>query len=100
MRRRRENERSYGHLYGNAPSDMKNSSRCLRKDVPPWAAENPRMGSISCGLSHHLVSIAVSRNFSATAFSNGTGITCSLYLSLIHISEPTRLRRISYAVFC
>src|SRR5660397_276461 len=22
------------------------------------------------------------------------------YLSLIHISEPTRLRRISYAVFC
>ena len=23
-----------------------------------------------------------------------------LYLSLIHISEPTRLRRISYAVFC
>ena len=24
----------------------------------------------------------------------------SSYLSLIHISEPTRLRRISYAVFC
>ena len=24
----------------------------------------------------------------------------ALYLSLIHISEPTRLRRISYAVFC
>src|SRR5660398_233436 len=24
----------------------------------------------------------------------------TLYLSLIHISEPTRLRRISYAVFC
>src|SRR5660397_233454 len=24
----------------------------------------------------------------------------SIYLSLIHISEPTRLRRISYAVFC
>ena len=23
-----------------------------------------------------------------------------LHLSLIHISEPTRLRRISYAVFC
>ena len=23
-----------------------------------------------------------------------------MYLSLIHISEPTRLRRISYAVFC
>ena len=23
-----------------------------------------------------------------------------LFLSLIHISEPTRLRRISYAVFC
>src|SRR5660397_267153 len=23
-----------------------------------------------------------------------------VYLSLIHISEPTRLRRISYAVFC
>jgi len=23
-----------------------------------------------------------------------------IYLSLIHISEPTRLRRISYAVFC
>ena len=26
--------------------------------------------------------------------------TKSLSLSLIHISEPTRLRRISYAVFC
>src|SRR5660398_296213 len=26
--------------------------------------------------------------------------TVDLYLSLIHISEPTRLRRISYAVFC
>ena len=25
---------------------------------------------------------------------------CGVYLSLIHISEPTRLRRISYAVFC
>src|SRR5660398_326696 len=25
---------------------------------------------------------------------------CPLHLSLIHISEPTRLRRISYAVFC
>ena len=24
----------------------------------------------------------------------------AIYLSLIHISEPTRLRRISYAVFC
>ena len=24
----------------------------------------------------------------------------TVYLSLIHISEPTRLRRISYAVFC
>ena len=23
-----------------------------------------------------------------------------IHLSLIHISEPTRLRRISYAVFC
>src|SRR5660398_297079 len=28
-------------------------------------------------------------------------VTTSVYdLSLIHISEPTRLRRISYAVFC
>src|SRR5660398_290022 len=30
--------------------------------------------------------------------SGNTGI--GLALSLIHISEPTRLRRISYAVFC
>ena len=29
---------------------------------------------------------------------DGRGPTCRL--SLIHISEPTRLRRISYAVFC
>src|SRR5660397_172377 len=28
------------------------------------------------------------------------GILISTVLSLIHISEPTRLRRISYAVFC
>src|SRR5660398_288292 len=26
--------------------------------------------------------------------------SAGMYLSLIHISEPTRLRRISYAVFC
>ena len=30
-------------------------------------------------------------------FGAGAGL---LWLSLIHISEPTRLRRISYAVFC
>ena len=29
-----------------------------------------------------------------------TQIIKDQYLSLIHISEPTRLRRISYAVFC
>src|SRR5660398_291001 len=28
------------------------------------------------------------------------GFQSIYYLSLIHISEPTRLRRISYAVFC
>ena len=28
------------------------------------------------------------------------GFEAITYLSLIHISEPTRLRRISYAVFC
>ena len=32
---------------------------------------------------------------------NGKSTTCKLlYLSLIHISEPTRLGMISYAVFC
>src|SRR5665809_168989 len=30
----------------------------------------------------------------------GCDIMMEMYLSLIHISEPTRLRRISYAVFC
>ena len=30
----------------------------------------------------------------------GKGGSIVLQLSLIHISEPTRLRRISYAVFC
>ncbi len=29
-----------------------------------------------------------------------TGLDTLVVLSLIHISEPTRLRRISYAVFC
>src|SRR5678809_1230587 len=29
-----------------------------------------------------------------------SGMTEQMDLSLIHISEPTRLRRISYAVFC
>ncbi|GAB5761141.1 hypothetical protein JMUB7514_27910 [Staphylococcus aureus] len=28
------------------------------------------------------------------------GISVAMILSLIHISEPTRLRCISYAVFC
>src|SRR5660397_282515 len=32
--------------------------------------------------------------------SGPAGLSAGLYLSLIHISEPTRLRRISYAVFC
>src|SRR5665809_165335 len=30
----------------------------------------------------------------------GAAVVVALDLSLIHISEPTRLRRISYAVFC
>ena len=34
------------------------------------------------------------------ATSGNTGIALAMVLSLIHISEPTRLRRISYAVFC
>src|SRR5660397_204114 len=32
--------------------------------------------------------------------SRATQVVDGLILSLIHISEPTRLRRISYAVFC
>ena len=32
-------------------------------------------------------------------YDNGYDVS-DYYLSLIHISEPTRLRRISYAVFC
>ena len=31
-------------------------------------------------------------------FPDGTPAGCDLVLSLIHISEPTRLRRISFAV--
>src|SRR5659263_283697 len=31
---------------------------------------------------------------------NGRPLTIGMYLSLIHISEPTRLGMISYAVFC
>src|SRR5450756_2698427 len=30
----------------------------------------------------------------------GRCLTCDMFLSLIHISEPTRLGMISYAVFC
>ena len=30
----------------------------------------------------------------------GPGLDVEMYLSLIHISEPTRLLSISYAVFC
>ncbi len=33
-------------------------------------------------------------------YSEGKGKDTRVVLSLIHISEPTRLRRISYAVFC
>ena len=36
-----------------------------------------------------------------TSGKGGVGKTTTIAnLSLIHISEPTRLRRISYAVFC
>src|SRR5660398_325911 len=35
----------------------------------------------------------------ATVFARMTSFSVALYVSLIHISEPTRLRRISYAVF-
>ena len=38
-------------------------------------------------------------NLIAAGEQSGT-LEVMLHLSLIHISEPTRLRRISYAVFC
>ncbi len=38
----------------------------------------------------------IGRNIDITVFEGDTRVV----LSLIHISEPTRLRRISYAVFC
>ena len=42
--------------------------------------------------------IEVSENFEN--LKKGDHFAAALRLSLIHISEPTRLRRISYAVFC
>src|SRR5674536_60240 len=39
-------------------------------------------------------------NFSISSISDHFTCSKSLFLSLIHISEPTRLLSISYAVFC
>ena len=44
-----------------------------------------------------ITSTAVCPGFTVTGFHTASGVQD---LSLIHISEPTRLRRISYAVFC
>ncbi len=38
--------------------------------------------------------------FAEEDFADVTDFDTLVVLSLIHISEPTRLRRISYAVFC
>ena len=54
--------------------------------------------------SYHLFKRTVAwddeENIFISPFSVSMALAMTLNLSLIHISEPTRLRRISYAVFC
>ena len=48
----------------------------------------------------NLTEVYVAENYKETNISTVEINRPGLELSLIHISEPTRLRRISYAVFC
>src|SRR5660398_288134 len=63
-----------------------------------WHVSEPHLGSL---ISRPAVINAtrILHRFSAAWITVRT-IGAATFLSLIHISEPTRLRRISYAVFC
>src|SRR5660398_271041 len=63
------------------------------RDAPPVGGAGLLRVAIPRGLRKQLATRLVTRLFMLSSAKDW-------YLSLIHISEPTRLRRISYAVFC
>src|SRR5660398_295455 len=57
-------------------------------------SDHPKSTPLLCAIGRY------GRSFAKSATGHTEQIRVILSLSLIHISEPTRLRRISYAVFC
>src|SRR5680860_1819473 len=78
----KDNEGDYGH-YRNLPR----SNPAWHPSLPPPEAHAP---AIMCDHSFHQSSLRPCTNL----------VLLLVYLSLIHISEPTRRTPISYAVFC
>src|SRR5660397_221195 len=89
------------------PDDGKKLLKCYDLNLLGAAADALRKRS-----SGDLVTFVIDRNINYTNICTSKCKFCAFYrepdakdayvlsLSLIHISEPTRLRRISYAVFC
>src|SRR5678816_1551330 len=69
-------------------AEMERSERKLDKSKQS-EGENPKEGSLESSDACHTLSKALDMSSATTQ-----------YLSLIHISEPTRLLSNSYAVFC
>eukprot|EP00658_Telonema_sp_P-2_P083993 TRINITY_DN9217_c0_g1_i2.p1 TRINITY_DN9217_c0_g1~~TRINITY_DN9217_c0_g1_i2.p1 ORF type:complete len:101 (-),score=21.06 TRINITY_DN9217_c0_g1_i2:85-387(-) len=84
---------------------------CIRDSHPLWWRVGVRMASDcgigirSCGCGYACYSVLVSRDVVPHRFRLKRLMSLTQHeqgqkLSLIHISEPTRLLSISYAVFC
>ena len=81
----------------------------LRKEGQPAETDWPYLARLPVDLSHYKPPSAVGPLFGRGGIQLNNAFDAiirqldsgsAVILSLIHISEPTRLRRISYAVFC
>src|SRR5678815_1819762 len=73
--------------------------RCLRRELDHWARRHKCQCTLQGFSTHYNFSLPSARK---SKLRNATKLAYVLahILSLIHISEPTRLLSISYAVFC
>src|SRR5450756_2841724 len=69
----------------------------LHQSPPPLRQLPPMLRKVAVGVNHHLMR---GGEFSTGDLGNFHPALTIDALSLIHISEPTRLGMISYAVFC
>ena len=83
--------------------DGKKTSNDIKDEIALEVSEIVNNG----GKKPHLAAILVGNNGASETYVNAkvkacekVGFDSTLILSLIHISEPTRHLRISYAVFC